>query len=155
MKIWINKISIILLVLLFFISTTGFTLYVHICSCIGSTKHALYNELIKSKPVCCCEKYEKLNTTNPETTTNIGNSECCQNKHLLIKSTTYSLPVVFKLSKDQNFTLLPFYIPTNPLFLIENKGICENIGSLYFPPPLLYGKSLIISNNQFKIPLSV
>jgi hypothetical protein len=155
MRVWINKISIILLVLLFFISTTGFTLYIHICSCIKTTKHAVFSELIKSQPICCCEKLEKFNSIIPETNTKISNSECCQNKHLLIKSTTYSIPILLKLSKSQNLKLLTFFFITNPLFLKEKKDICENKGTYYFPPPLLYGKSLIISYNQIKIPLSV
>ena len=155
MNNWIKKASIILMVLVFFISSTGFTLYIHICDCMNTTKRVVFNELIKSKPICCCERFEKLPNSKQETNINIDNKECCQNKHLLIKSSSYMLPIVTKLSEDKSFTLLSYFIPTKTIYRIENKANSKKLASHYFPPPLLYGRSLIILFNQFKIPLFV
>ena len=155
MNNWIKKASIILMVLVFFISSTGFTLYIHICDCMNTTKHIVFNELVKSKPICCCERFEEPPNSKQETDTSIDNSECCQNKHLLIKSSSYMLPVVTKLSEDKSFTLLSDFIAIKIKISSENKAIGEKIASHYFHPPLLYGRALIISFNQLKIPLFV
>ncbi len=143
------------MVLVFFISSTGFTLYIHICDCLGTTKHVVFNELVKSKPICCCERFEKPHNSNQETNTRIDNSECCQNKHLLIKSGSYMLPIVTKLSEEKAYKLISFFIPIKTIYTIENRANGKKLASHYFPPPLLYGRSLIISFNQFKIPLFV
>jgi hypothetical protein len=153
MNNWIKKASIILMVLIFFISTTGFTLYIHVCSCFNVTKHAVFNEIVKSKPICCCEKENQFKENN-YSNTSFDYSECCKNKHLLIKSATYMLPVISKLSEDKTFKLVSYFIPTKTLFSKENNKDYEKLASHYFPPPLLYGRSLIISFSQFKIPLS-
>jgi hypothetical protein len=142
------------MVLIFFTGTTGFTLYIHICSCFNTTKYAFFHELAKTKPTCCCEE---KNTNSPDlnTYTTIKNSECCQNKHLLIKSTTYMQPVITKFSEDKTFKLLTYYIPTKTIFTSENKVSYKKLASHYFPPPLLSGRLLVISYNQIKVPLSV
>jgi len=154
MKKLIKKICIILMILVFFISTTGFTLYIHNCSCYNITKHVIFNELIKSKPGCCCEETTK-NIAKEEIKTTFANSDCCHNEHILIKSSTYMLPVFLKLSENKAFKLISFFIPLKTVFFTENKTIFVLLASYFYPPPLLYGRLLIIFHNQFKVPLSV
>ncbi len=152
---WIKKTGIMLMLLVFFTSTTGFTVYIHVCSCLNTSKQHIFNELFKSKPVCCCERETNTNTEYEGSNEHYTNSACCQNNHFLVKSFSYLPPLVIKLSNDQLDKSLFCSVIKKLNFSQGNDLFIEKLSYHYHPPPLIAGKQLIIFYNQIKIPLPV
>jgi len=145
------KIISVFLVVVVFISTTGFTLHKHICSCNNENVYTFFPELFGLKKSCCCAEIKKAEEVQSRYKQLLSNRGCCKNVFLFYKLPSLNVTVNNVIQKF-SFLVIPFIYNENAL--MSTTQVNELSYFLYRPPPLtLYGLSFIHFIHCLKIPL--
>jgi hypothetical protein len=137
----IRAVTICFLVLLLFLGNIGVPVYTHICKEEGSFISLFYqdNSHCEKKqqklPLCCRKKQEK---------------DCCHNESK-----------IYKLQSEFSFSSVKIHFET-PIIIEEKLTFCSLLNfqikaletkqfSGTDPPPLIYGRRMLIKNQVFRI----
>jgi hypothetical protein len=152
----IRKIGSILLVSLLIATTGGFSIYHHICHCLGNSSSVFIQATceheysrgiasccsLENKPSCCAEK------PAPVSKTCYHKDHCCQNSSQFLKINDSFQPGVEKVTLKP-FTvvsaILTFDIPVD-----DNIPSPLNLFNTSLPPPDS-GKQILLAHHQLKI----
>jgi len=157
----IRKIGSIVLVSLLIATTGGFSIYRHVCSCLGKSTESIFYKAtcehehamkkasccsIEKTPSCCAEK------PVPAPITTYHKDHCCRNSSQFLKISDSFQPGIEKVS------LKPFAVATNLLFfdfsVDENINPSLNIYNADLPPPDS-GRQILVAHHQLKLAPSV
>ena len=137
----IRTITICFLTLLLFFGNVGVPVYTHICKEEGSFISLFYqdNSHCEKKeqnlPACCRKKQKK---------------DCCHNE-----SKIYKLQSEFSFSSVKILFETPIIIEEKTIFCSLSNFQINALESKQFsvidPPPLIYGRRMLIKNQVFRI----
>jgi len=161
MKTGLQKTAVILIATLLILTTGGFSIYHHVCSCLGNTSTSIFykatceheNSREKSSccrmektPSCCVEKHEK--DTKPV----CHKDNCCQNSSRFLK-----IGDSFHAALE-NISLKPFAIVTAFTFFdipAEDHAILSiTFFNADLPPPDS-GRQILVAHHQLKLAPSI
>ena len=153
----IRKIGSILLVSLLIATTGGFSIYYHICSCLGNSSASIFykatceHENSREKSSCCslvnmpsCCKEKPV----PVSKTSIHKDHCCRNSSQFLKIHDSFQPGLLKINLKPltiASTLLFFDIPTEDNILPSLNPFIADL------PPPDSGRQIITAIHQLKI----
>ena len=156
----IRKIGSIFLVSLLLATTGGFSIYHHICYCLGNSssifmkatcehEHAMEKASccsIEKTPSCCMEK------PAPVSKTTYHKDHCCRNSSQFLKISDSFQPGIEKVS------LKPFTVAAALLFfdfsIDENINPSANLYNADLPPPDS-GRQILVAHHQLKLAPSI
>jgi len=153
----IRKIVSIVLVSLLLATTGGFSIYRHVCYCLGNSSASVFfkatceheNSREKSSccsldktPSCCSEK------PFPVSKTTYHKDRCCHNSGYFLKISDSFQPGIEKV------TLKPFTVSSALLFfgfdIDENINPSLNLYNADLPPPDS-GRQILVAHHQLKL----
>ena len=149
-KLSLNSMGIVL-ALVVFITTSGFTVHRHSCSQARTTELSFLIEKFscehhatghKAGQSCCSIAHEEENTV-------CGTTECCNTESFLLK-----LDLPFQMQDNVKLTVYQALIQTFRIAFDEDLALTEQSFILIsndLPPPLS-GRELLISLHQLNIP---
>jgi hypothetical protein len=153
----IRKIGSILLVSLLIATTGGFSIYRHVCYCLGNSSESIFFKAtcehenaraissccsIEKTPSCCAEK------PAPVSKTTYHKDHCCQNSSYFLKISDSFQPGIEKVS------LKPFTVASTLLFfdfsIDENIIPSFNLYNADLPSPDS-GRQILVAHHQLKL----
>lgn len=153
----IRKIMSIVLISLLIATTGGFSIYHHVCYCLGNSSASIFykstceHENSREKPSCCSlDKTPSCCSENPVplSKTTYHKDHCCQNSSYFLKISDSFQPGIEKV------TLKPFTAASSLLFfdfaIDEKINPSLNLYNADLPPPDS-GKQILIAHHQLKI----
>lgn len=135
MKRLLQNFTSILLAVVLFITTSGFSIYSHLCTISGDKDYS-----VSQLEPCCSSDAQ-------QSSADIQKESCCQTDHQFIKLEVNASQVnkdILPVIVEQYFSLIHYqpdllFCTDRELFLFEN-----------LPPPKA-GKSILITNQVFRI----
>ena len=153
----IRKIGSILLVSLLLATTGGFSIYRHVCYCLGNSSTSVFykatceHENSREKSSCCAvDKTPSCCTEKPVpvSKTTYHKDHCCHNSGYFLKISDCFQP------GSGNVTLKPFTIASTLLFfdfaIDEKINPSLNLFNADLPPPDS-GRQILVSHHQLKL----
>jgi hypothetical protein len=146
----VHSASICLLLLIFIVSSTGISFYIHTCGSNQKKEVRIFREIFEQKIACCCD--DNLNIpTKGSSETSLNDADCCRISHLFIKAPFLGFPILEKYSVPE-FQVTHFLETA----LLKLQFIQESKASyIPFPdpsPPPLSGVILLHFLHQIRIP---
>jgi hypothetical protein len=145
MMLAVRKIGSVLLVTLLIATTGGFSIYRHVCYCLGNSTESIFNKSCckpDNTPSCCTEK------PVPVSKACIHKDHCCHNSSYFLKISDSFQPGIEKVS------LKPFTVASTLLYsdfrIDENVKESLNLYIADLPPPDT-GKQILVAHHQLKI----
>jgi hypothetical protein len=154
----IRKIGSILLVSLLIATTGGFSIYRHVCSCLGKSSESIFykatceHENSRAKSSCCSMDNTPLCCVEnpvPVSKTTIHKDHCCRNSSYFLKINDSFQPGIEKV------TLKPITVTSALLFFdisIDDNNIkpSYNLFNAGLPPPDS-GRQILVTHHQLKL----
>jgi hypothetical protein len=158
-SIYIQAFSFVMAIMVF-LSAIGLTINAHYCHTTGAIKKsvlpivelrcadendsascAIAHQQTENSPMACCESSSSGNAAHDD--------DCCEDYTTFLKLlSAFDLPAIkvgFNLFIQMMVAVLDFLTPSG----VKDSG---SMSALVDPPPVFYGKQLLLAFHQLKIP---
>ena len=152
----LRQAGVIFLVMMVFFSTTGFTVWHHICGCRNAEPVMQTNccEPVQETASCCAHENEGTGVEDPSECNTCGNEhgDGCKDIPVYFKASIVAVPLVQKIVLPELTREVVAEIPFLPdLTCKTNEPL---VFSGHEKPPRKTGKQLVFFLSQLRIPLS-